>query len=110
MKNVLRNIGVLLLAANAHAVEVDGASGLNIDFGFDVVKIQCTVCHSAQLITQNRATRDGWLRMIRWMQDKQGLWPLGENEAVILDYLEANYSPTFAGRRPPLPSRLMPAC
>lgn len=76
--------------------------------GVDAVRRNCTVCHSAALITQSRATREGWLEMIRWMQDTQRLWPLGENEEVILDYLAANYSPSFRGRRPPLAPSLLP--
>ena len=56
-------------------------------------------CHSAKLVTQNRATRDGWEEMIRWMQAKQGLGDLGANEPVILDYLAANYAPEEIGRR-----------
>jgi hypothetical protein len=46
--------------------------------------------------------------MIRWMQDTQGLWPLGEDEDLVLDYLAANYGPLSAGRRRPLPASLLP--
>jgi hypothetical protein len=53
-------------------------------------------------VAQNRADRDGWLQMIRWMQDTQNLWPLGEAEPVILDYLAENYGPLPRGRRAPL--------
>jgi hypothetical protein len=61
--------------------------------GYEQVKANCTVCHSARLISQNRADREGWIRMIRWMQEKQGLWPLGDAESVIFDYLADNYGP-----------------
>ena len=37
--------------------------------------------------------------MIRWMQATQGLWDLGANEPIILDYLEKHYSPKAKGRR-----------
>ena len=67
--------------------------------GFDVVRGNCTACHSAKLVTQNRATREGWTDMIRWMQAKQGLWDLGEKESVILDYLATHYAPEDIGRR-----------
>ncbi len=77
----------------------DVATGLIIDEGFEIVKTTCTACHSAELVTQNRATREGWLSMIRWMQQEQGLWLLGDNEQVILDYLEKNYAPDKQGRR-----------
>lgn len=74
-----------------------------------IVQAHCTGCHSAALITQNRLTRQGWLDTIRWMQDKQGLWPLGDQEEVILDYLEKYYFPQTSGRRKPLPAHLLPA-
>jgi hypothetical protein len=80
------------------------ASGLKADTGLDVVLMNCTNCHSAKLISQNRATREGWKNMITWMQETQNLWNLGENEKVILDYLSTNYAPEFKGRRQHLDS------
>lgn len=73
-----------------------------------IVQAHCTSCHSAALITQNRLTRQGWLDTIRWMQDKQGLWSLGEQETAILDYLEKYYFPKTTGRRKALPNHLLP--
>ena len=64
------------------------STGMAYDENFKVVRAACTYCHSPKLITQNRATRDGWQQMIRWMQKTQGLWELGVNEPIILDYLE----------------------
>ncbi len=84
---------------------VDGihmASGLIADEGYEVVKVQCGACHSLKLVTQNRATRDGWEEIIRWMQATQKLWDLGSNEDVILDYLAKNYAPQQKSRREPL--------
>lgn len=75
------------------------ATGLRVAEGFELVRANCTGCHSGKLIAQNRATRDGWQEMIRWMQRTQGLWQLGDNEAAILDYLAANYAPQETGRR-----------
>lgn len=81
----------------------DPDTGLVIAPGYEEVKKTCTVCHSAMLITQNKADRDGWLEMIRWMQAKQGLWQLEPAlEKTILDYLAANYAPVAASRRTPL--------
>lgn len=90
------------------ALEIDDATGLVQAPGFDTVKANCTVCHSARLITQSRASRDGWLEMIRWMQTTQNLWPLGPNEPIILDYLSEHYAPEASGRRPALAQELMP--
>ena len=103
-------LALLLAAAPSllSAGEIDGKTGLVIAPGFEVVSVQCTVCHSARLVTQNRADRDGWLAMIRWMQDTQGLWSLGDDESRILDYLAANYGPLKVGRRRPLPPELLP--
>ncbi|WP_411030521.1 monoheme cytochrome C [Spongiimicrobium sp. 3-5] len=59
----------------------------------------CTNCHSALLVIQNRMNRERWIATIRWMQETQNLWDLGKNEAIILDYLVENYPPTEKGRR-----------
>ncbi len=76
-------------------------TGLVVSEGFNIVKGTCTACHSAKLVTQNRASRQGWKDMIRWMQQSQGLWDLGENEKMILDYLARHYAPEAVGRRKP---------
>lgn len=81
---------------------VDSVTGLVIDKNFELIRVQCTACHSAKLITQNSASREGWEQMIRWMQRDQGLWDLGANEALILDYLAQHYGPKKKGRRTPL--------
>ncbi|MDG1779309.1 MAG: monoheme cytochrome C [Flavobacteriales bacterium] len=84
---------------------VDGIhvqSGLFATEGYELVKNTCLRCHSGALITQNRADREGWEQMIRWMQETQGLQDLGDSERLILDYLAANYAPEATGRRKPL--------
>ena len=86
---------------------VNGAE-LQADPNLPYVIAHCTACHSSALITQNRMTREGWLKTIRWMQDKQGLWPLGEHEEIVLSYLETYYFPEETGRRKPLAKHLMP--
>ena len=78
------------------------ATGFKDDQYLDLVITNCTACHSSKLVTQNRATKEGWISMIRWMQETQKLWNLGENEAKIVEYLSKNYAPTKTGRRQPL--------
>ena len=81
---------------------VDGIhiqNGLAEGPGYREVLVNCTACHSAQLVTQNRGDRNRWEQIIRWMQETQGLWDLGDNESVILDYLAANYPPEVINRR-----------
>lgn len=74
-------------------------TGLKVAKGWEIVRGNCTACHSAKMITQTTATRDGWEQMIRWMQKTQGLWNLGDQEKLILDYLATNYAPKDEGRR-----------
>lgn len=74
-------------------------TGFIVAEGWETVRATCTACHSAKLVTQNKATREGWESMIRWMQETQGLWDLGDQEGAILDYLAAHYAPEEASRR-----------
>jgi hypothetical protein len=74
-------------------------SGLIVDTNWELVQATCTACHSAKLVTQNRADSAGWTRMIQWMQETQNLWDLGDNEALIVAYLAKNYPPRKKGRR-----------
>ena len=74
-------------------------TGLLDGEGLNLVIAHCTACHSAQLVTQNRADREGWKKMIVWMQETQNLWDLGTQEEAILDYLAKNYAPETVGRR-----------
>ena len=81
---------------------IDQKTGLIIAPGFTVVSTTCVKCHSPNLITGKRASREGWLATIRWMQHSQGLWDLGKEEPIILDYLAKNYAPKNEWRRPML--------
>ena len=67
--------------------------------GLMTVVNNCTNCHSAQLVIQNRMNEERWIETIRWMQKTQNLWDLGENEKVIVNYLVTNYPPKSKGRR-----------
>lgn len=78
---------------------IDVESGLVIDNGFGVVKAQCGSCHSTKLVAQNNLSRQGWTELIRWMQKEQNLWDLGEQESIVLNYLEKNFGPKNNGRR-----------
>jgi hypothetical protein len=84
----------MVLCFSTAQAEDDPATGLVIDQHWQLVASQCTVCHSARLVSQNRMNRRGWHATIKWMQKKHNLWPLGENESLILDYLEKHYNIT----------------
>lgn len=67
--------------------------------GLMTVVNNCTNCHSAKLVTQNRMNKEGWKATIKWMQDTQNLWDLGKNEEIIVNYLATHYAPEKKGRR-----------
>lgn len=67
--------------------------------GLMLVVNNCTNCHSAKLVTQNRMTTERWNATIKWMQETQNLWDLGRNQEVIVNYLVTNYPPKAKGRR-----------
>ncbi len=79
--------------------------GIHVETGFIdapgmMVTIQnCTSCHSSKLVIANRMNEERWVETIHWMQETQGLWDLGENEKIIVDYLVTNYPPKKIGRR-----------
>ena len=97
---------LLLCGAVAFAQEpreIDAASGLYKDDGWELVFANCGACHSTKLVTQNRMSAVNWVNTIRWMQTKQGLWDLGDNEKTIVAYLSRNYGiPDLPLRRKPL--------
>ena len=81
---------------------VDGIhvrTGLKDGEGLMTVVANCTACHSAQLVIQNRMNKERWDATIRWMQETQNLWDLGDNQEVIVNYLVKNYPVNSKGRR-----------
>lgn len=74
-------------------------TGLIADAGYELVVTNCTACHASDIIINNRFTADGWVNVIRWMQERQNLWDLGAKEGAIVDYLARNYAPKAQGRR-----------
>jgi hypothetical protein len=77
-------------------------TGLIAADGLQTVINNCTTCHSSKLIIQNRMGEEQWNATIRWMQKTQGLWELGENQKIVVDYLVKNYPTLEKGRRPAL--------
>lgn len=67
--------------------------------GMKTVISHCTACHSSKLVIQNRMNKERWNATIKWMQETQNLWELGENQEIIVNYLVENYPPVETGRR-----------
>ena len=102
---------VFLLSGPAALSEtiIDAGSGLKIDSGWELVRANCGGCHSHKLVTSQRADRQTWLDIIRWMQATQNLWKFDvATESAILDYLARNYPPQASRRRAPVLPSLMP--
>ena len=101
-----------LLGQSANVVaadQLDESTGLKIATGWEQVRAHCGGCHSHALVTGQRADRQTWLDMIRWMQATQNLWQFDSaTETSILDYLAANYPPQSNRRRAPIPTSLLP--
>ena len=93
----------------AAAPGIDPVTGFKMTGDWELVRGNCTACHSAKLITQQRGTAQQWLTMIRWMQAKQNLWQFDPaTEERIIAYLAENYPPDAARRRAAIPPDLMP--
>ncbi|MGB5257356.1 MAG: hypothetical protein WBN44_08895 [Woeseiaceae bacterium] len=89
--------------------QIDPATGFKVTGDWQLVRANCTGCHSSKLITQQRGTAQQWLTMIRWMQEKQNLWQFdADTESRIIAYLSENYAPDEARRRAAIPRDLMP--
>jgi len=74
-------------------------TGLKEGEGLMEVVDNCTHCHSAQLIIQNRMNEEAWAATIDWMQETQNLGNLGANEEIIINYLVTHYPVVEKGRR-----------
>ena len=89
--------------------ELDPLTGFKMTGDWQLVRNNCVGCHSAKLVTRQRGDAEQWLAMLRWMQEKQGLWQFdADTERRIVAYLAENYPPDAQHRRAPIPGELMP--
>lgn len=62
----------------------------------------CTACHSERIVVQQGQTREGWVHLLEWMVEEQGMPPIEEPDySLVLDYLTTNYNtdrPNFPRR------------
>ncbi len=89
--------------------QIDDVTGFVMAGDWELVRANCTACHSAKLITQQRGSAQQWLDLIRWMQAKQNLWQFEPAvEERIIAYLTEFYPPDADRRRAAIPPDLMP--
>ena len=72
----------LIFAPVAFGESVDEATGLIVAPGWEQVRAHCGGCHSHKLVTSQRADRQTWLDIIRWMQETQNVGTVN----VVLEY------------------------
>ena len=71
----------------------DEYSGLPRTEGVDTVLAQCTYCHSAALVMQQRLSRERWDERVDWMIAERGMpEPDAGDRKAILDYLAEHFS------------------
>jgi mono/diheme cytochrome c family protein len=83
-------VGSVLVTARPVSVQDSVAAALPAGAGGDIARAACLQCHGSELITQQRLSRDGWLREI----DKMVGWgaKVGEAEKPVLaGYLAAHF-------------------
>lgn len=88
-----------LIVFNAHANETSHGAASMAQQGLAFVNARCTLCHSDDLITQQRLDRAAWTRVV----DKMIKWgaPVNpEERELLLNYLAASYSPTTPNSTP----------
>ena len=78
---------MMFLTSDLEGKEERDYQGLPREEGIDLVLENCTACHSIDIIQENHMSREAWDKTITWMQEKQGLWKLGKDREIILDYL-----------------------
>ena len=60
---------------------------------FELVDAYCTACHSASIVMQQRATPERWKELLVWMEEKQGMAKIpDEDEALVLEYIGTYFS------------------
>ncbi len=90
-------------------IEKDPVTGMIISEHWETTRNHCIICHSPQQFLRQKGTKVTWTEIVKWMQKDAGLWKLDPTiEKQIIEYLAANYGPSGAYRRSPVPATLLP--
>ncbi len=116
MKNI-RCVVILLTLAGLTVIaddakeekQIDSLTGMVIAEHWETARNHCIICHSPQQFLRQKGTRVTWMEIVKWMQKDAGMWKIDPAiEKQIIDYLAANYGPSGAYRRAPVPATLLP--
>ncbi|UTW54632.1 hypothetical protein [Kordiimonas sp. SCSIO 12610] len=62
------------------------------DASHELIDIYCSGCHSLSIVMQQRSTYDGWQDLLTWMEKKQGMPPLPEEDKKrVIAYLAKHF-------------------
>lgn len=91
--------GNTVVASRPHAAE-DEYLGLPDAPGREEVFAYCGACHSVKLVVQQGQTRQGWSKLLTWMNEEQGMPKLEpEEKKLVLDYLAEYLDPASQKER-----------
>jgi cytochrome c len=58
----------------------------------DAVYFSCSACHSIDLVTRQRLSRERWDALMDWMVEEQGMYPLsGWARTLVVNYLAGHF-------------------
>jgi hypothetical protein len=58
------------------------------------VFVECSRCHSMQIVNQQGLPRSAWEKLMVWMVEEQGMTAMQEDkEMLVVDYLSKHYAP-----------------
>lgn len=76
------------LLSPAASAQDDEYEGLPPGEHRDLVFGYCGACHSNKLVAQQGLSRERWDKLLIWMVDEQGMYPIEEPDRThVLDYL-----------------------
>jgi cytochrome c len=79
---------LLMLSTSPADAQNDEYDGLPPGEGRDLVYAYCGACHSNKLVAQQGLNRERWDKLLVWMVEEQGMYPIEEPERTqVLDYL-----------------------
>ena len=80
------------MASNSEEEEEDYNGILVNEPGADTTYAYCAGCHSERIVAQQGLTRDGWVELLEWMVEEQGMGEIEDPDySEIIDYLTDHY-------------------
>jgi hypothetical protein len=77
-----------------YTVVADDFTEMPVDAGRLEVFVECSRCHSMQIVNQQGLTRSAWEKLMVWMVEEQSMTAMDDDkEKLVVDYLSKHYSP-----------------